>query len=523
MHAVLLSLGAACLLACRPAPSVAPAPAPTPAPAPPVAAADPCADAPAPADFPAARARVAALLRCGDGARALAVYADGMGRDPRPQWAHALASLAIAEGAPDVARAALVALDPGSPARPVGLALLAIDAYERRGEVRELAQARENFQAALARAPDDPHALGVALRHALAVTASEPERLTLAAAVCRDRLPTRPPPRDPVPQDSAASGVPRPRPPSAVTPDPSTASPVPQSSPAALASPVPRASLTALASPVPQASPATTSPVPQASLTALASPVPQASLTALASPVPQARPPSPVPRASPSSPVPQASPPSPVPRASPSSPVPQASPSSPAPRASPPSPVPQASPAPDPAAAERLGAAVLASTCARVALLAGDPGEARRRFALALELAPDDIATRLRWAGVELAAGNDPSAAELYAVAAAEAPAARDRYTAGLGLGVARVRLHDRVGAEAAYRAAAAARGLDPRDPPTTYPPELQFNLGSLLAGSDDPRGRAEARALLQAYLVHPDADQQRRLRCQQLLRELHG
>jgi tetratricopeptide (TPR) repeat protein len=504
VRAGLLSLGTACLLACRPAPSVAPAPAPTPAPAPPVAAADPCADAPAPAEFPAARARVAALLRCGDGARALAVYADGMRGDPRPQWAHALASLAIAEGTPDVARAALVALDPGSPARPVGLALLAIDAYERRGEVRELAQARENFQAALARAPDDPHALGVALRHALAVTASEPERLTLAAAVCRDRLPTRPPPRDPVPQDSAARVAPKPRPTSALAPDPAAAAPVPQASPAALASPVPQASPP---SPVPQASPP--SPVPQASPS---------------SPAPQASPPSPVPQASPSSPAPQARPPSPVPRARPPSPAPRASPSSPVPRASPSSPVPQASPlAPDPAAAERLGAAVLASTCARVALLSGDPGEARRRFALALELAPDDVATRLRWAGVELAAGNDPAAAALYAVAAAEAPAARDRYTAGLGLGVARVRLHDRVGAEAAYRAAAATRGLDPSDPPTTYPPELQFNLGSLLAGSDDPRGRAEARALLQAYLVHPDADQQRRLRCQQLLRELHG
>jgi tetratricopeptide (TPR) repeat protein len=373
-----LALGTAVLLlACRPEPTATQPPATTTTP-PATTTPDACADAPPPREWAAARARVAVLLRCGDAPRALAVYADNLQRDPQPQWAHALATLALAEDAPEVARAALTGLDRESAGRPVGLALLAIAAFEQRGEVRELNQARENFQAALARAPDDPYALGVALRHALAVADREPERLVLAEEMCRRRLaPPRPP--------------------------------------------------------------ATRDPVPEASAPA---------------------------------------------------------------------------PPPDP------GTAVLASTCARVALLSEEPGEARRRFALALDLDPGDVATRLRWAGVELAASNDGAAADLYQ-AATDAPAARDRYTAWLGLGVARIRLHDRPGAEAAYRSAAAVRGVNSGDPPTTLPPELQFNLGTLLAGSDDRTTRAEARALLQAYLAQPAADQPRRLRCQQLLLEL--
>jgi hypothetical protein len=368
----------AAVLACRPDP-VAHAPTSPRAPAPRAAAADPCADAAPPRDFPAARARVDALLRCGDGPRALAVYADNLRRDPQPRWAHALATLALAEATPELARAALLALDRDGAARPVGLALLAIAAYETRGEVRELTQARENFQAALARAPEDPYALGVALRHALAVADREPERLVLAEDLCRRRLAA---PRTRAPRD-----------------------------------------------PVPEASPSPTDPASH-------------------------------------------------------------------------------------------GAAVLAATCARVALLSEEPGEARRRFALALDLDPQDATTRLRWAAAELAASNDAAAADHYQAATA-APAARDRYAAWLGLGVARIRRHDRPGAETAYRNAAAVRGVRPGDPPTTLPPELQFNLGTLLAGSDDRTTRAEARALLQAYLAHDSADQPRRLRCQQLLLEL--
>lgn len=371
-----LAFGTA-LLACRPAPAQTTAP-PVASPQPAPAAVDPCADIPAPTTFPAARQRVDQLLRCGDGPRALAVYADNLRRDPQPQWAHALATLALAEATPELARLTLVELDRESAARPVGLALLAIAAYEQRGEDSELGQARESFQAALARAPEDPYALGVALRHALAVADREPERLVLAEEMCRRRLAARArASRDPVPE-----------------------------------------------------------------------------------------------------------------------------------------------PAPTPADAASHGAAVLASTCARVSLLSEEPGEARRRFALALELDPADTATRLRWAGVELAAGNDAEARRLYR-SATTAPAARDRYAAFLGLGVARIRSHDRPGAESAYRAAAAERGLRPGDPPGTLPPELQFNLGTLLAGSDDRTTRAEARALLQAYLAQPTADQPRRLRCQQLLLEL--
>lgn len=166
------------------------------------------------------------------------------------------------------------------------------------------------------------------------------------------------------------------------------------------------------------------------------------------------------------------------------------------------------------------GAGLLAATCARVALESQEPGEARRRFALALTLDPTDPGARLAWAAAELAAGNDRKAAELYA-GAAQAPAAGDRYIAALGLGVALGRLHDHAGAEQAYRAAARARSLTPDTTPDRLPPELQFNLGTLLAGAADPKRRAEARALLGAYAARPDADELRRLRCRQLLLEL--
>lgn len=166
------------------------------------------------------------------------------------------------------------------------------------------------------------------------------------------------------------------------------------------------------------------------------------------------------------------------------------------------------------------GAALLAATCARVSLAAHEPGEARRRFALALTLDPAEPAPRLTWAAAELAAGNDRKAAELYAPALT-APAASDRYLAGLGLGVARSRLHDPIGAEQAYRLAAAARGWRQGDPPERLPPELQFNLGSALAGPGDPARHREARLLLHAYIDRPGTDELRRLRCRQLLLEL--
>jgi len=356
------ALALAALLACaRPPAPAGPPPAPavtTVAPAP-----DPCADAPVPEDSAGALARVDALLRCGAGPSALAVYAALLARDPRPRWAHELAALALAEAVPERGRALLLAQ--AGPASRVGLALLDVAAFEASGDEADRERARAGFQAALALAPDDPYALSVALRHHLAVAARNPERLALAAQLCLERL------------------------------------------------------------------------------------------------------------------------------------------------------------APDaPARADPRGAALLAATCARVALLAQEPGEARRRFALALQLAPGDPATRLTWAAAELAAGNDRRAAELYQ-AATDAPAARERYLAWLGLGVARARLHDRPGAEQAYRAAAGTRGLAPDAPPERVPPELQFNLGVLLAGSADPATRAEARGLLQAHAARPDADELRRLRCQQLLLEL--
>ena len=260
----------------------------------------------------------------------------------------------------------LLAAEP-APAARVGLALLDVAAFEASGEEQGRERARASFQAALALAPDDPHALSVALRHYLALAARVPERLALAAQLCLDRLA----PDAPVRGDG------------------------------------------------------------------------------------------------------------------------------------------------DP-----IGAALLATTCARVALLAQEPGEARRRFALALRLDPGEPATQLTWAAAELAAGNERRAAELYE-ATTGAPAARDRYLAWLGLGVARGRLHDRPGAEQAYRAAAKTRGLAAAGPPEQVPPELQFNLGVLLATFTDPADRAEARGLLQAYAARPEADELRRLRCRQLLLEL--
>jgi len=359
-----LSLGTALLIACAPQrrPEARP-----PTPTPPVTATptpDPCAAAPIPADPEAALARVDQLRRCGTGRAALAIYAELLRVDPRPRWAHDLAALALAEGAPERARELLQAS--GDPATRVGLALIHVAAFEQDGSDADQDAARTQFQAALALAPDDPYALSVALRLYLALAARAPERLALAAQLCRDRLPA-----------SAAGDGGDPR-----------------------------------------------------------------------------------------------------------------------------------------------GAALLAGTCGRVALESKEPGEARRRFALALRFDPVDPGARLAWGAAELAAGNDRAAAELFA-GALTTPAASDRYLAGLGLGVARLRLHELAAAESAYRVAAVAHGWRSGDPLERLPPELLFNLGTLLAQTVDPGRRAEARALLTAYTDHPAADDLRRLRCRQLLHEL--
>lgn len=358
-HLSLRTAALALLCACKPiaAPTVTAAPPPAPPPAP-----DPCADTSIPPDTDAALARAAVLRRCGAPRAVLAIHAELLQRDPRPRWAHELAAVALAEDLVPEARELLQ-----GPAARVGLALLNVAAYETTGTPADREAARTEFQAALALAPDDPYALAVALRHDLALADREPERLALAAQICRDRIPGDDPDAD--------GGDPR-------------------------------------------------------------------------------------------------------------------------------------------------GAALLAASCARVSLAAHEPGEARRRFALALALDPGEPAPRLAWAAAELAAGNDRKAAELYAPAL-DAPAASDRYLAGLGLGVARSRLHDPTGAEQAYRLAARARGWRTGDPPERLPPELQFNLGLALAGPGDPARHAEARLLLAAYIARPDADELRRLRARQLLLEL--
>jgi hypothetical protein len=349
------------LLACaRPAPDTRAPAAPTPAPTP--AAPDPCADAQVPPDTAAALARAAVLRRCGAARAVLEIHAELLQRDPRPRWAHELATVALHEGLVPEARELLQ-----GPAARVGLALLHVATYEATGAAADREAARTEFQAALALAPDDPYALAVALRHDLALADREPERLALAAQICHDRI---------VSDDPAADG------------------------------------------------------------------------------------------------------------------------------------------------GDPRGAALLATICARVSLAAHEPGEARRRFALALAQDPEEPASRLAWAAAELAAGNNHKAALLY-TSALTAPAASDRYLAGLGLGVARTRLHDPAGAEQAYRLAAGARDWHPGDPPGRLPVELQFNLGSVLAGPGPPARRAEARALLRAYVEHPEADEFRRLRARQLLLEL--
>ncbi|HEY8376690.1 MAG TPA: hypothetical protein VIK91_09390, partial [Nannocystis sp.] len=152
------------------------------------------------------------------------------------------------------------------------------------------------------------------------------------------------------------------------------------------------------------------------------------------------------------------------------------------------------------------GAAVLASACAQIAYMSGEPVDGRRRFAAALERAPNHHPTALAWAAAEFAAGNFGEAVRLYALATA-APSPRLRYAAYLGLGVAHARQHERRAAEAAYRQAAAVRGIEGADP-DKLPPELLFNLGTLLADSPDPAGREEARGLLRAYVAHPSADE---------------
>lgn len=170
---------------------------------------------------------------------------------------------------------------------------------------------------------------------------------------------------------------------------------------------------------------------------------------------------------------------------------------------------------------DRTGAAVLAAACGQIAFMAAAPGDGRRRLARALELDPGLHAAALAWAAAELAVGNTREAARLYALAV-DSPRARTRYAALIGLGVARTRLRDRAGAEQAYRDAARLRGVDLRPvPPDRLPPELVFNLGTLLADADDPGSRAEARALLRAYEALPGADPRRRLRARQLLHEL--
>lgn len=168
---------------------------------------------------------------------------------------------------------------------------------------------------------------------------------------------------------------------------------------------------------------------------------------------------------------------------------------------------------------DREGAAVLAAACGRIAFHSGEPVDGRRRFARALELAPNDHAAAIAWAAAELAAGNMSEAARLYELATA-APSPRLRYAAFIGLGVVLARRHERRAAELAYRSAAEARGLAV-DVPEKLPPELLFNLGTLLADSSEPDARGEARLLLRAFVASARADERRRLRARILLREL--
>lgn len=172
---------------------------------------------------------------------------------------------------------------------------------------------------------------------------------------------------------------------------------------------------------------------------------------------------------------------------------------------------------------ETEGVAEVVARCAEVALLSEDPRGARELFARALQLDARRHETRLRWARMELAAGNLREAARLFAEAT-RAPNPLERIDAYMGLGVARGRMLDRGGAEEAYRAVVAtydavafAVGNDPR----LLPREIVFNLGVLLAGSAEAKGRDEGRRLLEDYVRRADADEAQKIRAAQVLFEI--
>ncbi|MBK7829201.1 hypothetical protein [Nannocystis sp.] len=171
---------------------------------------------------------------------------------------------------------------------------------------------------------------------------------------------------------------------------------------------------------------------------------------------------------------------------------------------------------------EVVGRAEVLARCAEVALASDRPSESRRLFARALEIDPHQAEGRLRWAGLELDAGNVIVAAELFS-AATNAPRSYHRLAAQMGLGVTRARMRDGPGAEKAYREAITAFHQWAAPENGALPKEILYNLGVVLASSADPLLRGEARELLQEFIARPDADEVRALRCRQMLHELKG
>ncbi len=161
--------------------------------------------------------------------------------------------------------------------------------------------------------------------------------------------------------------------------------------------------------------------------------------------------------------------------------------------------------------------AALAGACAEEAWRRGAPERARELFARATRLDPDAHGAWLRWAILELEAGNLRSARR-YLEQATRSPWPSLCSFAGLTLGVVLDRLGDTPGAIASYEQALDL--LERCDRPA--PPELLYNLGLALTRIADSEAElARAQALLERYLADAQAPEHARLRVQQALAEL--
>jgi tetratricopeptide (TPR) repeat protein len=163
------------------------------------------------------------------------------------------------------------------------------------------------------------------------------------------------------------------------------------------------------------------------------------------------------------------------------------------------------------------GNAILASSCAEEAWRRGDPGLARTLFVRATRADSDHHGAWMRHGILELEAGNIHSARQ-YLEQAVHSPWPSIRISAHATLGTALDQLGDTPGAIAAYR---SARDLCVRTN-RIVPSDLLYNLGLATSrvGGDEAE-LAEARKLLEEYLVRENPPASRKLRVEHALREL--